>query len=90
MACPYELTFSFLVRLFDILSRCRNINLFMFAVHRSFFHLAGKVAYELRVPNKLASVHLVFHVSILKKCIGDPVSIIPIEGLGVDENLSYE
>ena len=54
------------------------------------FQRAGKVAYELRVPNKLASVHLVFHVSILKKCIGDPVSIIPIEGLGVDENLSYE
>ncbi|WMV58520.1 hypothetical protein MTR67_051905 [Solanum verrucosum] len=26
----------------------------------------------------------------LKKCIGDPVSILPLEGLGVDENLSYE
>ncbi|WMV58742.1 hypothetical protein MTR67_052127 [Solanum verrucosum] len=26
----------------------------------------------------------------LKKCIGDPVSIIPLEGLGVDESLSYE
>ena len=26
----------------------------------------------------------------LKKCIGDPVSILPIEGLWVDENLSYE
>lgn len=28
--------------------------------------------------------------SMLKKCIGNPVSIFPIEGLGVDENLSYE
>ena len=26
----------------------------------------------------------------LKKCIGDPVSILSMEGLGVDENLSYE
>ncbi|WMV45860.1 hypothetical protein MTR67_039245 [Solanum verrucosum] len=26
----------------------------------------------------------------LKKCIGDPVSILPLEGLGVNENLSYE
>ncbi|WMV14089.1 hypothetical protein MTR67_007474 [Solanum verrucosum] len=49
----------------------------------------GKVAYELDLPNELAPVHLVFHVSMLKKCIGDPVSIIPLEGLGVDESLSY-
>ncbi|WMV41798.1 hypothetical protein MTR67_035183 [Solanum verrucosum] len=26
----------------------------------------------------------------LKKCIGDPVSILPLEGLGVDENFFYE
>ena len=26
----------------------------------------------------------------LKKCISDLVSILPIEGLGVDEDLSYE
>ncbi|XP_069150485.1 uncharacterized protein [Solanum lycopersicum] len=50
----------------------------------------GKVAYELKLPNELALVHLVFHVSMLKKCIGDPMYILPIEGLGVDENLSYE
>ena len=31
-----------------------------------------------------------FHVSMLKKYISDPVYILPIEGLGVDENLSYE
>ena len=50
----------------------------------------GKVAYELKLPSELASVHLVFHVSMLMKCIGDPVSILPIEGLGVDKNLFYE
>lgn len=38
----------------------------------------------------MVPVHPVFHVSILKKCIGDSVSIIPLEGLGVDENLTYE
>lgn len=50
----------------------------------------GKVSYELRLPIKLASVHPVFNVSILNKCIGDPKSNLPIEGLGVDHNLSYE
>ena len=50
----------------------------------------AKVAYELKLPSELASVHPVFHVSMLKKCICDPVSILPIEGLGVEDNLSYE
>ncbi|WMV42220.1 hypothetical protein MTR67_035605 [Solanum verrucosum] len=50
----------------------------------------GKVAYELDLPNELAPVHPIFHVFMLTKCIGDPVSIIPLEGLGVDESLSYE
>ena len=50
----------------------------------------GKIAYELKLPNELASVHPIFHVSILKMCIGDPESILPIEGLGVKDNLSYE
>ncbi|KAH0697960.1 hypothetical protein KY289_015442 [Solanum tuberosum] len=50
----------------------------------------GKVAYELDLPNELAPVHPIFHVSMLKKCIGDPVSIIPLEGLEIDKSLSYE
>ena len=49
-----------------------------------------KVAYKFELPSELAPVHPVFHVSILKKCIGDLISILPIEGFGVDENLSYE
>ncbi|WMV09443.1 hypothetical protein MTR67_002828 [Solanum verrucosum] len=49
-----------------------------------------KVAYELELPNDSASVHPVFYVSLLKICVGDPTSIIPLEGLGVKENLSYE
>ena len=34
--------------------------------------------------------HPVFHVSMLKKCIGDPESILPIESLCFKDNLSYE
>ncbi|KAK4729768.1 hypothetical protein R3W88_022756 [Solanum pinnatisectum] len=52
--------------------------------------LVGNVAYELDLPNELALVHLVFHVSMLKKFVGDPTYIVPIEGLGLKENLSYE
>ena len=48
-----------------------------------------KVAYKLRLPSELASVHLVFHISMVKMFIGDAVSILPIEGLGGDEDLSY-
>ncbi|XP_069147113.1 uncharacterized protein [Solanum lycopersicum] len=50
----------------------------------------GKVAYDLRFPSELASVHPALHVSMLKKCIGDPECILPIKGLGVQEELSYE
>ena len=35
-------------------------------------------------------MHPMFHVSMLKKFIGDLVSIVPLEGLGADANLSYE
>ena len=48
----------------------------------------GKVSYELKLPSELALVHPWFHVSMVKKFIGDVVSILPIEGLGVYENLS--
>ena len=48
----------------------------------------GMVAYELRLPSVLASIHLV-NVSMLKKCIGYPESILPIKGQEMDENLSY-
>ncbi|XP_069150328.1 uncharacterized protein [Solanum lycopersicum] len=54
------------------------------------FQRVGKVAYELKIPSELALVNLVFHVSMLKKCIGDPKSILPIEDLGMKDNISYE
>ena len=54
------------------------------------FQRVGKVAYKLRLPSELAFVHLVFHVSMLKKCIGDTEFIRPIGGIDMDENLCYE
>ena len=50
----------------------------------------GDVAYEMKLLNDLASVHQGFHVLMLKKCLGDSTSILPVQGLGVDENLSFE
>ena len=43
----------------------------------------GKVACELELPAKLATVHLVFHISLLKKCVGDPASIVPLKSMAV-------
>ena len=53
-------------------------------------HRVGEVAYELAFTTELGSVHPVFHVSMLKKCLGDPALILHVEGLGTDEDLSYE
>ena len=39
---------------------------------------------------ELASIDLVFHVSILKKFLGSPASILHVDGSEVYENLSYE
>ena len=42
------------------------------------------------MPTKLAAVHLVFHISLLKKCVGDPASIVPLESVVVKDSLSYK
>ena len=47
------------------------------------------VAYELRFPSELDSVHQVFIVSMLQKCIDNLESILVIEVLDVKDNLSY-
>jgi hypothetical protein len=50
----------------------------------------GKVAYQLKLPESLAGVHDVFHVSQLKKCLRVPEKQIPLEELTVKEDLTYE
>ena len=49
-----------------------------------------KVACELELPAKLAPVHQVFHISLLKNCVGDPALIVPLESVAVKDSLSNE
>ena len=49
-----------------------------------------KVTYELEFPTELVAVHPVFQISLLKKCVGDPASIVPLETVAVKDSLSYE
>ncbi|WMV58266.1 hypothetical protein MTR67_051651 [Solanum verrucosum] len=51
----------------------------------------GNVAYdELELPQELAAVHPIFHISVLKKCMADLLFIIPTEDIGIKDNLFYE
>jgi hypothetical protein len=49
----------------------------------------GEVAYQLSLPEDLSAVHDVFHVSQLKKCLCVPEEKLPVEGLEVQEDLTY-
>ncbi|KAD5318351.1 hypothetical protein E3N88_18297 [Mikania micrantha] len=49
----------------------------------------GPVAYELQLPQELSSVHNVFHVSNLKKCLSDETLAIPLEEIQIDEQLHF-
>ena len=50
----------------------------------------GNVPYELELPQQWASVHPIFHIFMLKECMGDPSLIVPTENIGIKDNLSYE
>ncbi|WVZ97735.1 hypothetical protein U9M48_043249 [Paspalum notatum var. saurae] len=49
----------------------------------------GEVAYRLELPPSLSGVHDVFHVSQLKKCLRVPEEQASLEGLEVQEDLTY-
>lgn len=49
-----------------------------------------KVIYELDLPLELTMVYLMFHVSMLRKFMGDLNSIKSLEGVDVEENFIYE
>ncbi|WVZ51842.1 LOW QUALITY PROTEIN: hypothetical protein U9M48_002947, partial [Paspalum notatum var. saurae] len=49
----------------------------------------GEVAYKLELPSNLFGIHNVFHVSQLKKCLRMPEEQAPLEGLDVQEDLTY-
>ena len=42
------------------------------------------------MPSDLASIHPVFHVSLIKKCISEPIIVVLIEGRDIKNNLSFE
>ncbi|GJR68135.1 hypothetical protein Tco_0014200 [Tanacetum coccineum] len=49
----------------------------------------GLVAYRLRLPQELSSVHDIFHVSNLKKCLADANLHVPFEEIKVDKTLRF-
>ena len=49
----------------------------------------GKVAYRLELPTSLSGVHDVFHISQLKKCLQVPEEQAPLDGVDVQEDLTY-
>jgi hypothetical protein len=53
------------------------------------FRRVGEVAYQLELPDHLADVHDVFHVSQLKKCLRVPEEQLPMEDLSVQGGLTY-
>ncbi|WMV32492.1 hypothetical protein MTR67_025877 [Solanum verrucosum] len=66
-----------------------NINLWYIGPYRISKRI-DNVAYELELPSELVAVHLMLHISMLKKCIDDSSLIIPTENIGIKNNLSYE
>ncbi|GJY21357.1 hypothetical protein Tco_0393923 [Tanacetum coccineum] len=49
----------------------------------------GLVAYRLRLPEDLNSVHDTFHVSNLKKCLADASLHVPLDEIKVDKTLRF-
>ncbi|GJW62895.1 hypothetical protein Tco_0112230 [Tanacetum coccineum] len=49
----------------------------------------GPVAYRLRYPKELSSVHDTFHVSILKKCWADASLHVPLDEIKVDKTFHF-
>ena len=49
----------------------------------------GKVAYRLKLLEHLSTIHDVFHVSQLKKCLQVPDQNVDIEGVELEPDLTY-
>ncbi|GKA86461.1 hypothetical protein Tco_0808172 [Tanacetum coccineum] len=49
----------------------------------------GRVAYRLRLPQDLSSIHDRFHVSHLKKCLADANLQVPLEEIKINDKLHF-
>ena len=50
----------------------------------------GDVAYRLELPPNFTNVHLVFHISMLRKYVPDPSHVLQAQEVEIGEDLSYE
>ena len=50
----------------------------------------GEVAYRLELPSDLDRIYDVFHVSMLRKYIPDPLHVLTEQPVEIQENLTYE
>jgi hypothetical protein len=57
--------------------------------HSEFFRRVGEVAYQLELPEHMADVPDVFHVSQLKKYLKGPEEQLPMEDVSVQDDLTY-
>jgi hypothetical protein len=51
--------------------------------------VCGPVAYKLRLPSHMATIHDVFHISQLKKCIKVPTEIVETRAIEIETDVSY-
>ncbi|KAH9744058.1 hypothetical protein KPL70_003528 [Citrus sinensis] len=50
----------------------------------------GPVAYRIALPPSLSKLHNVFHVSVLRKYITDPLHVLHYQPIQINEDMSYE
>jgi hypothetical protein len=50
----------------------------------------GPVAYQLKLPSHMSTIHDVFHISQLRKCVRLPTEVLPEPELQIEPDLSYQ
>ena len=51
----------------------------------------GAVAYRIQLPEEMSDIHLVFHMSQLRKCLRVPEEeVVPVETIDLQKDLRYQ